>query len=1600
MVAGMLMPLDNLKAIYERLFRDGVMVAKKDKRPQTKHPEIPGVGNLQVIRAMGSLKSRGFVSETFAWQHFYWYLTNEGIVYLRDYLHLPPEIVPTPLQRVRRPAATLSIVQRAAHVQTIEGPTSYVPKPGKARAESQEALLERQGYRHKRMQTEDEVIPREKPSRFRGRPITDDYSKSRASGESRDQSIFSGAQSIDHSVKMNTQISHQLPAKSSSVTTLVQRMPKTDKGTIEMPLIKTTPKTMDLPDELAVTAETVDIYHASIITSKAAKPKEVGMKATVELLNTKTAKDNAMLPNAKEQMEQAMKVTKTKNTQEHLAKKQMPENTNTCMSTSSTSQPVELKPVSKAIHEITITKPLKDTHEFLSDEGQVGKLQRVPGIKNIQEHPVKKDIIKNTETCQELITSKSPKDVSLSSLTKMEKTLKLSKTQNVKENPAEEKIAKKTETPISKSSISTVLKPVEIKANSKTSQELPSNPAEVMLSLTTAVTPSKKQESETKIKQEHLFKDEIPKNANIGISTTTTSTIELKAKSEASQPITVSETAKDISVTPSKKQASKTKIKVEHLIRDEIPKIGDVGISTTSTVKLKAKSESSQPIIVGETAKNTPLTLSKNQASESNIKQELIINDEISKQADIDISTTTSAVELKAKSEASHPIVVSETTKVTSVTTSKKQASKTKIKQEQIVKDETPKNADIGISTTSTTVELKAKSEASQPIIVSETAMDNSVTPSKKQASKTKIKQEQIIKDEITENAEMGISTTTSTTVELKAKLEAFQPVISETNKDTSVTPTKKQASKTKIKQEHLIKDEIPKNSDKGFSTTSATVEQKAKSEASQPIIVSETAKNTSVTPKNQASEAKNKQELIIKDGLTENTDMDISTTSDLKLKGKSEASQPIIVSETGKDTSVASKKQASKTKIKQELIIKDELSKNADIVISENTSVTPSKKQASKTKNKQEHLIKDEMRKNSDIGISTTTSTTVELKANSEASQPIIVSGTAKVTPETLTSKKEVEKTATVTKTKNVEKNLAKDEMDKKTETLFSTTSISSFQPLELTSKVNQELVASDAPKDASIPPQSKNQEEKTLKVTKSKSSQEHLVKEKMPANKETVISILASNVQQTSEASLKEPTGNVEVASALPPAAPIESNIKKSKKSQKTFSVDDTKETQMVSKDIESIQVNALKEEKNISQKSSTNVNMTDSIILKHDTKLVPEISDAAANEHPKEVTVGEEIKVVQKAISKHEITTVHQMSPSIELLEESEAKDGQRNEPAAALKSSKRKKKKQSPADKQVSLSATEISSTKDILTAQIAVKTYPNQGSEPFAFGESPKISSEESSQTAAVQSEAPIHKGKVEPAQPSAEKIKREVLKEKTSSSQQLREAPTAEASAAASAQTGPYPKHGEPPSVTQHLAAPDTQSRGVKQKVLSVSKTVKKTVTAGPLSAEKQVLSEDEAAMRKKIVVVEEVIEVQQQIASPSAQGSQHAVPATEIPEDVLDYDVLEDLAKECAVFQSPVKEVSWDHSLDEPEPKTFPNFIEGLCPPPYSLIQPLPPNGKATREQADISKQQAQAVKIKKGRKKAADTEQTGASSLPHIPPVLLSSPSTQPAP
>merc|ERR1712146_141532 len=85
----MLVPKKDRLTVYKYLFKEGVMVAKKDcNKPQHDDPELP-VKNLYVIKLLTSLKSRGYVTESFSWQWYYWYLTNEGIEYLREYLHLP-----------------------------------------------------------------------------------------------------------------------------------------------------------------------------------------------------------------------------------------------------------------------------------------------------------------------------------------------------------------------------------------------------------------------------------------------------------------------------------------------------------------------------------------------------------------------------------------------------------------------------------------------------------------------------------------------------------------------------------------------------------------------------------------------------------------------------------------------------------------------------------------------------------------------------------------------------------------------------------------------------------------------------------------------------------------------------------------------------------------------------------------------------------------------------------------------------------------------------------------------------------------------------------------------------------------------------------------------------------------------------------------------------------------------------------------------------------------------------------------------------------------------------------------------------------------------
>lgn len=98
-----LIPKKNRKQIYEYLFKEGVIVVQKNAKLE-RHPEIP-VPNLHVMMTLRSLHTKKYTEEKFNWQHHYYFLTNEGIEYLRDYLHLPATVFPSTLtKKTGRPA--------------------------------------------------------------------------------------------------------------------------------------------------------------------------------------------------------------------------------------------------------------------------------------------------------------------------------------------------------------------------------------------------------------------------------------------------------------------------------------------------------------------------------------------------------------------------------------------------------------------------------------------------------------------------------------------------------------------------------------------------------------------------------------------------------------------------------------------------------------------------------------------------------------------------------------------------------------------------------------------------------------------------------------------------------------------------------------------------------------------------------------------------------------------------------------------------------------------------------------------------------------------------------------------------------------------------------------------------------------------------------------------------------------------------------------------------------------------------------------------------------------------------------------------------------
>ncbi|KAJ7039510.1 Plectin/S10 domain-containing protein [Mycena alexandri] len=98
----MIITKENRRVIYENLFKEGVLVAKKDFNAP-KHEELD-VPNLQVIKALQSLTSKGFVKTQFSWQWYYYVLTPEGVEYLREWCSTsPPKSSPATHKKAARP---------------------------------------------------------------------------------------------------------------------------------------------------------------------------------------------------------------------------------------------------------------------------------------------------------------------------------------------------------------------------------------------------------------------------------------------------------------------------------------------------------------------------------------------------------------------------------------------------------------------------------------------------------------------------------------------------------------------------------------------------------------------------------------------------------------------------------------------------------------------------------------------------------------------------------------------------------------------------------------------------------------------------------------------------------------------------------------------------------------------------------------------------------------------------------------------------------------------------------------------------------------------------------------------------------------------------------------------------------------------------------------------------------------------------------------------------------------------------------------------------------------------------------------------------------
>jgi len=94
-----LIPKKTRALVYRHFFLEGVMCAK-DAPNAPHHHELKSIPNLHVMKLLQSLASRGYANKRFSWRWYYYFLTNEGVAYLREFLGALPENV-TPKTHVK-----------------------------------------------------------------------------------------------------------------------------------------------------------------------------------------------------------------------------------------------------------------------------------------------------------------------------------------------------------------------------------------------------------------------------------------------------------------------------------------------------------------------------------------------------------------------------------------------------------------------------------------------------------------------------------------------------------------------------------------------------------------------------------------------------------------------------------------------------------------------------------------------------------------------------------------------------------------------------------------------------------------------------------------------------------------------------------------------------------------------------------------------------------------------------------------------------------------------------------------------------------------------------------------------------------------------------------------------------------------------------------------------------------------------------------------------------------------------------------------------------------------------------------------------------------